>query len=79
MNRLRQHQQVRGVMVNVSRIELRPLWILTNLGRKDWNKWNDVPVHIKKDIESIYRKLQHPSIPLHGETLSRSEGKRGSD
>ena len=62
MNRLRQHQQVRGVMVNVSRNELRPFWVLTDLGKKDWNNWNDVPVHTKEDIKRTQRNLGHPSV-----------------
>ena len=62
MDRLRQHQQVRDVMVNVSRNELRPFCVLTNLDRKDWNNCNDVSVHIKKDIERIPRNLGHPSV-----------------
>ena len=52
MNLLRQHQQVCDVMVNVGRHELRPFSVLTNLGRNDWNNWNDYPVHIKTEIES---------------------------
>ena len=62
MYRLRRHQQVRDVMVNVSRYELRPSWVLAKLGRKDGNNWNDVPVHIKKDIERIHWNLGHPSV-----------------
>ena len=58
MKRLRQHQQVRDVMVNESRHELRPFWVLT----KDWNNWNGVPVHIKKDIDRIHRNLGHPLV-----------------
>ena len=34
MQRLREHQQVRDVMVNVSQNELRPCWVLTNSGRQ---------------------------------------------
>ena len=54
-NRLRQHQQVRDVMVHVSRNELRPFWLLTNLGSKGWN-------HLK-DVLVIHRNLGRPSIP----------------
>ena len=62
MSCLRQLPHVRDVTANVSRNALRPFWVLTNLGRKDWNKWNDVPVHIKKDIERIHRNLGLPSV-----------------
>ena len=37
---------------SVSRNELRPFLVLANLGRKDWNNWNDVPVHVGQDRES---------------------------
>ena len=77
-NRLRQHQHVRDVMVNVSRNVLRPVGVLTNLGWNDWNNWKDVPVHIKKDRENA-PEPGTPTSTTNGETLSRSEGKRRSD
>ena len=51
-------------MVNMGRNELRPFGDLTHLGRKDWNNWNDVSVHIKKDIVRIYQNLGHPSVQM---------------
>ena len=36
--------------------------VLTNLGRKDWNNWNDVLAHIKKDIERVHGNLGCPSV-----------------
>ena len=62
MNGMRQHQQVRDVIVNVNRNELRPFGVPTSLDRNYWNNWNDVPVHIMKDIERIQRNLGHPSV-----------------
>ena len=41
-----------------------------NLGRKDWNNWNDVFVHIKRDIERVHWNLGYPSIQ-HCEKLFR--------
>ena len=41
-----------------------------NLGRKDWNNWNDVLVHIKRDIERVHWNLGYPSIQ-HCEKLFR--------
>ena len=35
--------------------------IRTNLGRKDWRTWNDVPLELRKDIERIHRNLGHAS------------------
>ena len=55
-NRLRHHQKVRDVVVIVSRGHFG---VFTNLGRKDWN---DVPAHIKKDIERVHRNLGYPSV-----------------
>ena len=59
---LREHQQVREVMVNVSRNWLRPMWVLANPGRKDWNNRYVFLVHIKKDIERNRWNLGPPSI-----------------
>ena len=70
MNRLRQHQQLRDVMVNEGRNESRPFWVLINLGRKDCNNSSDVPVHIKKDVEMIFQNWGHPSVQ-HMEKLFR--------
>ena len=33
-----------------------------NLGRKDWNNWNDVFVHINIDIESVRQNFGYPSV-----------------
>ena len=35
--------------------------ILTALGRKEWNTWNDVPMELRKDIKRIHRNLGHAS------------------
>ena len=43
-------------------VNVRPLGVLTILGKKDWNNWNDVPVHIKKDIERNHWNLGHPPV-----------------
>ena len=76
---LRQHQQVRDVMVNVSRNELRPFWCSHESGRKGWINWNDVLVHIKKDIERIHWNLGHPSVQQMDKFFLKSEGERRSD
>ena len=65
MKRLRQHQQVRDVMVSVSRSGLRPFGVLTNLGRKG---------HRKSSLEP-----GTPISTTNGEPASRSESKRRSD
>ena len=65
-------------MVNVSRNESSPLGVLTNLGSNNWNKWNDVPLQIKKDRDNSLELGTSISTP-DGETLSRSEGERRSD
>ena len=47
--------------------------VLTHLGRKEWNNWNEVPVQKRKDAG---RKMD-PWTPISattGENLSRSEG-----
>ena len=75
MNRPRQHQQMRDVMVNVSRHALRPFGVLTYLGRNDWNNWNDVTVHTKR----VHRNLGTTISTTNGETLSRSENERRTD
>ena len=63
MNRLREQQQLHEMMVNVRRrSDMRPFWVLTNLGGKEWHNWNDVPVQIRKDIGRIHRNLGHPSV-----------------
>ena len=33
--------------------------ILTALGLREWNTWNDVPLEFRKDIERIHRNLGH--------------------
>ena len=50
---------MRDVVVIVSRGHFG---VLTNLGRKDWNNWNDVPAHIKKDIERVQRNFGYSSV-----------------
>ena len=78
MHLLREHQQVLDVMVNVGRKALRPYWVFTNLGRKNWNNWHDLFVHIKKGIERTHRNLGHPSVQQM-EKLFWKQGKRRSD
>ena len=34
---------------------------LTDLGRKDWETWDDVPLELRKDIERTHRNLGHAS------------------
>ena len=68
MNRLRQNQQVRDVIVNVSRNESRPFGVFINLGRKDSKNWNDVPAHIQaghrekspsvQQVEKLFREAK---------------------
>ena len=35
--------------------------IMTALGRREWQTWNDVPLELRKDIERIHRNLGHAS------------------
>ena len=44
--------------------------ILTALGRREWQTWNDVPLELRKDIERILRNLGHASAD-QSEKLSR--------
>ena len=39
-----------------------PFRVFSNLVRKEWNNWNDVPVHMKKNIKRTHRNLGHPSV-----------------
>ena len=59
-------QQSPEVMVNVE----RPFEVLTNLARKEWNNWSDVPVQMRKDIERFSREPARPISATNGATLS---------
>ena len=63
-NRSRQHQQVRDVT-------LRPLMVFANLGRKDWNNWNHVPLHISKRHRENSSELATPIRTTNGKTLAK--------
>ena len=70
MNRLRQHQQVRDVMVSVSRNELRPFLGSHEPGQERLEQLERCPRAHKKDIDTTHRNLGHPSSTTNGEILS---------